>query len=95
MAIQEMRMKTERTKVLLLTNKERFNCQLQEALDRGWAEWAKQATELHTYWADQENRQKEGNGFYKQNEEIITMVHKDLVQEYQALADDHHLEEIA
>mgnify|MGYP000748241154 CR=1 FL=1 len=25
MAIQEMRMKTERTKVLLLTNKERFN----------------------------------------------------------------------
>ena len=39
--------------------------QIKEALDRGWAGWTKQAAELHTFFADQENRLKEGKGFTK------------------------------
>ena len=42
-------------------------------LDKGWVGWAVQAAE-HTCRADQENRQKDGKGFYKLNEESIAMV---------------------
>ena len=52
-----------------------------------------QFAELHTYRADQENRQKEGKGFYKPNEESIAMVLEDLAKDYQTLI-DHHFEEI-
>ena len=34
-------------------------------MDRGWAGWAKQVAELHTYRANLENRHKEGKGFHK------------------------------
>ena len=62
-------------------------------MDRGWADWAQQAAELHTYWANQENRKKEGKGFYKLDEESIATVREDLVKDYQALI-HHHAEEI-
>ena len=39
------------------------------------------------------NRQKEGKGFYKQNEESIPSVREDLMADYQAIA-DHHSKEI-
>ena len=42
---------------------------------------------------DRENRQKEGKGFYKSNDESITSIREDLRADYQALA-DHHFEEI-
>ena len=57
---------------------ERFTHQLKAALDRGWAEWAKQAAELHTYRDNQENREIEGKGFYKLNKEGISTVCEDL-----------------
>ena len=47
---------------------------LQAALDKGWAGWAKQVAELHSYQADWENRGNEGKGFYKLNEESIVVV---------------------
>ena len=37
-------------------------------------DWAKQAAELDTFQADQENRQKEGKGFDKLNEDTIITV---------------------
>ena len=56
MVIHEMQTKTEmntkRIKVLLTKNMERFNHQLKQALDQGWAQWANQTTELHTYRVD-------------------------------------------
>ena len=98
MALPEMRMHKEMNmeciKILLAMKHERFTHQLKAALDRGWAEWAKQAAELQTYRADQENRQKGDKGFYKLNEENIAMVSEDLTRDYQALADQHS-EEIA
>ena len=60
-------MKSEHIKILLETKCERFWEQLQAAMNRGWAEWAKQDAELHTYRADQENWLKDGKGFYKLN----------------------------
>ena len=80
-------------RVLLQTKQERFMTYLQAALDKGWAGWAKQAAELHTYRADWENRRKEGKGFYKLNEESIAAVEEDLTQDYHVLA-DRHSEEI-
>ena len=70
-----------------------FICQLKEAIERGWTNWAKQVVELHIFRADQQNRLKEGKGFYKLNEESIALVRDNLEVDYQALA-DHHSEEI-
>ena len=62
---------TDNVRVLLQTNRERFTTQLKAMLDKGWAAWTTHAVELHTYWADWENRRKQGRGFYKLNEERI------------------------
>ena len=84
-ALEEMQtcteMKTKCIKMLLETKRDRFSEQLQAALNRGWAEWAKQAAELHTYRADRENQQKDDKGFYKLNEESIATVREDLMQD--------------
>ena len=64
--------------VVLQTNWERFSAQLKTALDKGWMAWATQAMELHTYRANWENRRKEGNGFYKLNDESVVAVREDL-----------------
>ena len=79
-------MNTTSIKILLATTHESFTQQLQSAQNTGWADWANQAVELHTYRADQENRLKDGKGFYKLNEESIAIVREDLTQDYQALA---------
>ena len=69
MTLDELKAKTEMDleciRALLHSHKDRFVRQLKEAINRGWAEWAKQAAELHTLRVDQENPQKEGKGFYK------------------------------
>ena len=86
-------MGAKRIKTLLHSHRDRFVWQIKEALDRGWASWTKQAVELHTFRADQKNRQKEGMGFYKLNEESIATVREDLAADYQTLA-DHHSKEV-
>ena len=86
-------MGTERIRTLLHSHKDRFVRQLKEAMNRGWADWAKQATELHTFRVDKENRRKEGKSFYKLDEGSIATVLEHLTSDYQALA-DHHSEEI-
>ena len=78
-------MGTERIRTLLHSHKDRFVRQLKEAMNRGWADWAKQATELHTFRVDKENRRKEGKS--------IATVREDLTNDYQAFV-DHHPEEI-
>ena len=83
------KMNMECINILIATKHESCMHQLQEALNRGWAEWAKQAAELHKYRA---NRQKDGKGFYKLNEESIATICENLMQEYQALADRHSKE---
>ena len=87
-------MGAERIRTLLHLHRDRFAWQLEEALDRGWAIWTKQAAELlNTFRTNQENRLKEGKGFYKLNEESISLVHEDLMADYQTLA-EHHFEEV-
>ena len=72
----------------------RFVHQIKKALDRGWADWTKQAIQLHTFLTDQENRLKEGKpGFYKLNEDTIVVVHEDFAADYKTLA-DHHSKEV-
>ena len=56
--------------------------------------WAAQATELHTYRADWENRRKEGRGFYKLIDETVVAVREDLAKDYRELAEQHS-EELA
>ena len=50
--------------------------------------------QLHTFRADQENREKTGKGFFKLNNECIVAVCEDLAANYHALADQHS-EEVA
>ena len=61
---------------------------------KGWAGWAQQAAELHTFHGDHENRAKAGKGFFKLNNESISVVCDDLVADYQARSDQHS-EEVA
>ena len=97
-SLDELRAKTdmgtERIRTLLHTHRGKFEKLLTEALAKGWAGWAQQAAELHTFRADHENRAKEGKGFFKLNDESIATVREDLATDYQALA-DQHLEEVA
>ena len=93
LSLDELRTKTnmgtERIRTLLHTHKGRFKKLLVEALAKGWAGWAQQAAELHTFHADHENRTKEGKGFLKLNDESIATVREDLAADYQTLADRH------
>ena len=97
-SLDELRAKTnmgpERIRTLLHTHRGNFEHRLTEALAKGWAGWAQQAAELHTFRADHENRTKSGQGFFKLSNKSITAVREDLAADYQALT-DRHLEEVA
>ena len=92
-SLDELRAKTnmgpERIRTLLHTHRGNFEHRLTEALAKGWAGWAQQAAELHTFRADHENRTKAGKGFFKLSNESIAAVREDLAADYQALADRH------
>ena len=96
-SLDELRAKTDmgtaRVRTLLHTHRTNFEKALTDALANGWAGWAQQAAELHTFRADQENRAKEGKGFFKLDNDSIATVREDLAKDYQALA-DQHLEEV-
>ena len=96
-SLDELRAKTDmgtaRIRTLLHTHRAKFEKSLTDALANGWAGWAQQAAELHTFRADHENRAKEGKGFFKLNDDSIATVREDLAKDYQALA-DQHLEEV-
>ena len=80
---------TERIHTLLHTHRGKFEQHLTEALAKGWARWAQQVAELHTFCADHENRTKAGKGFFKLNDRSIASVREDLAANYKALADQH------
>ena len=91
---EKTEMGTKRIRTLLHTHKDRFARQFKEAIDQGWAEWAKQPAELHTlHWADQETGRRKVRASTKLNEESIATVGDDLTADYQAFV-DHHPEEI-
>ena len=85
---------TDNVHVPLQTNRERFTMQLKTTLDNGWAAWAPQVAELHTYRADGENRRKEGRGFFKLNDKSVATIRVELAHNYQAL-ENQHSEELA
>ena len=64
MSLDELRAKTDmdtaRIRTLLHMHRTNFERLLADALAKGWARWAQQATELHIFRADHENRAKEG-----------------------------------
>ena len=47
---------------------------------------------LKTFRVDQENRQKEGHGFYKMDENNIQLLREDLTEEFSSLAQTHSKE---
>ena len=96
-SLDELRAKTEmgtaRVRTLLRTHRANFEKALTDAFANGWAGWAQQTAELHTFCADHKNRVKEGKGFFKLNNDSIATVREDLAKDYQALA-DQQLEEV-
>ena len=63
-------------------------------MTKGWAGWAQQAAELHTFRGDHETQTKAGKGFFKLSNESIATVRKDMATDYEALA-NRHSEEVA
>ena len=59
---------------------------------RGWQAWSTQVVELHIFHADQENRWKEGKGFFKFNKLSITTIRMELANDYHSLSQPHSME---
>ena len=79
-------MSTKRIKVLLETHKTLVLKKIVDTMDKAWGAWSDQASELHIFWANQENRRKEGKGFYKVNEDSVTSIREELANDYRSLA---------
>ena len=47
----------------------------------GWETWSAQVVELQIFRADQENRQKEGEGFYKLDEDSVPTIQDELMSD--------------
>ena len=91
--LDTLRVKYEmgKTQIKAIVAKHQFKLsrKVEEALARGWNEWAAQVAELQVFRVDAENRQKEGRGFYKMDKKSIQILHEDLTEEFQALACTH------
>ena len=67
-------MGVERIKRIVKSHRCRLQKRIEDSLITGWREWSTKALELQTFWADQENRLKEGRGFYKMDKSNINKI---------------------
>ena len=73
----------------MLAWRDRARTSINECSEKVWKEWSQQAAELQTLWADEENRKKAGDKFYKMNEESIVAIREELSEDFFALAEAH------
>ena len=62
---------------------------ISDRLQRGWEDWSAQAAKLQIFRVDEENRRKEGHGYYKLNEGSVNAIQADLVDYYRVLVERH------
>ena len=63
-----------------------------ESLKHCWKTWSTQAMELQLLRADQENKKKEGQGFYKMDEGSVTVIQDELSDDFHELTTRHTAE---
>ena len=82
-------------KVCLILSRHKANTRqmVAESLDNGWKTRSAQATELQLLSADHENREKQGQGFFKMDEATIATIQEELAHDIYELS-TRHKEEI-
>ena len=64
----------DRIRHKMSTWRDRTQTSIKECSEKVWKEWSHQAVELQTFRADDENRRKAGDKFYKMDEESIVTI---------------------
>ena len=75
-----------RIRDIILTWRNRTKRLVEESSVQWWTKWAKQAAELQVLRADEENRRKEGDYFYKMDAESIVTIREELSNDLLSLA---------
>ena len=86
---QEANAGVDRIRLIMSAWRDRAQTSINECSEKVWKEWAQQAAELQTLWADAENRMKTGDRFYKMDEESIVTIREELSEDFFALAEEH------
>ena len=60
-----------------------------DSLNEGWQTWSKQAAEIQLLRADQENQKKQGQGYFKMDEDAINTLPQELANDIYELATSH------
>ena len=77
-----------RIRDIVLTWRDRTKRLVEESSVQWWSKWAKQVAELQILGADAENRQKEGEEFYKMDAESVVTIREELADDFLSLADE-------
>ena len=87
-AEDKSKMGLERIRCIVQAWKNQTKCLIKDNLVLWWSKWAKHAAELQLLRADVENRQKEGDEFYKLEKENFVAVKDELAEDFVVLADE-------
>ena len=79
----------DRIRLIMSAWRDRAQTSINECSEKVWKEWSQQAAELQLLRADAENRTKEGDKFYKLDEESIVTIREELSEDFFALAEEH------
>ena len=88
-ASEQAKAGVDRIKFIMSSWSTRAQASINESTEKLWKEWAQQAAELQILRADAENRKKNGDGFYKMDEESIVNIREELSEDFYALAEEH------
>ena len=66
----------------------RTKCMIKESSIQWWSKWAKHVAELQLLGENAENRQKEGNEFYRLDKEDFAAVKDELADDFLTLDDE-------
>ena len=75
-----------RIRGIVLTWRNQTKRLIEESLVQWWSKWAQRASELQVMGADVENRQKDGDNFYKIDVESIVTIREELSDNFLSLA---------
>ena len=79
----------DRIQNITLTWRDRTRTSINNCSAELWKEWSQQADELQPLRADAENQRKDGDKFYKMEEESIVTIREDMSEDFFSLAETH------
>ena len=85
-AEDKSKMGLNRIRGIVLTWRNQTKRLIEESLVKWWSKWAQRASELQVMGADVENRQKDGDNFYKMDADSIVTLQEELSDDFLSLA---------